>query len=222
MAEQSIVVSLGGRELKYTRARLGGFIKLQRARDAIHEAAKTGDNGGIVDGLYDFLTASGPEIPRAIFETAPWWEIFEAYTAVESLNVIPDASEFSLLKYSQKTSKRVPWDNPLRSTIIWIHLIASEYGWSREEIENLWPEEAVAYVMEILVDQQQEREFIHSLSELAYSYNKTTKKSRYEPLPRPQWMIFGSGKPKDLQQVPDELRPKGVVIYPKGDEHAIH
>ncbi|KKL45509.1 hypothetical protein LCGC14_2354950, partial [marine sediment metagenome] len=133
---------------------------------------------------------------------------------------------FSIIRFAQDGGKPVPWDHSERSIIMWIHLIASCYSWSKEDIENLWPEEATAFVQEIIADEQHEREFVHSLSKVAYEYQKSSGKSRYKPLSQPAWMRFRQPIQKKhlITKVPKGLLPVGNVIYPEGtrDEEKLH
>lgn len=215
MAERSVIVTLGGREWEISRARLGGFLRLQQARESINRGVEEAANGWIVDGIFEFLRVSIPDLEASKFYTSPWHDVFYAYSQIEELNRLPHGAEFAILKFPTKTSHRsVPWDNPLRAVIIWIHLIAKNYSWSRSEIEHMWPEEAIAFVQEIMADEQMDREFVHMLSAVAYEYNKTTKKSQYRPLARPMWMVMQSVDDV-ITMLRKDFLPVGNVIYPK-------
>jgi len=214
MADQSVTIALGERAWQVKRARLGGFLRLQQARESINRGIQNADNGSIVDGLLEFLRVCIPDLEAKDFHSAPWWEVFVAYVAVERLNRLPHAAEFAILRFPSDSHRTVPWDNPLRSVILWIHLIASTYSWAKDQIEQLWPEEAVAYVQEILADKQEQREFFHSLSEVAYRYNKATKKSTYKPLTRPAWMVMRSKGGDLVTVIRADMVPVGNVIYP--------
>lgn len=214
MVERSVIVALGGREWKISRARLGGFLRLQQARDSLNHGIEEADNGKIVDSIFEFVRVSIPDLEANEFYQSPWYEAFFAYSQVEELNRLPRGAEFAILKFPTESKGRpVPWDNHLRAVIIWIHLIAKNYAWSKEEIENLWPEEAVAYVQEIMADEQMDREFIHMLSQVAYEYNKTTKKSQYRPLARPLWMVMQSPE-EVITTMRRDFLPMGKVLYP--------
>lgn len=222
MSGTSVKIALGGREWEITRARLGGFIRLQREREGFYKAKDTGDNRAITGALHAFLSVALSDLTLEEFYNAPWWEIFIAYIKIEKLNILPYRDDFAILQFSMVGGRPVPWDNPLRSDILWVHLIASRYNWSKEEIEHLWPEDAIAFVQEILSDQQQENEFIHQLSEVAYEYNKSTKKSHYKPLQRPMWMT--ARRKKDIiTKIRRDMLPVGNVVFPEGvDEELIH
>jgi hypothetical protein len=215
MDQRSQTISLGGREWIINRARLGGFIRLQQAREDLYKGADEADNGLITNALYDFLRVALPDLKITDFHSAPWFEVFGVYLTIERINTIPDQVEYAILRFAQASKRGVPWDNPMRSTILWVHIIARAYGWSKEQIENLWPEEAVALVQEIMVDDQYEKEFFHSLSQVSYQYNKATKKSNYVPLKRPLWMT--ARRKKDIiTLMRRDLLPVGKIEYPPG------
>ncbi len=217
MAPDFIEVSIGGLDYKVSRVRLGLFLKLQRAARRLKKAATQADTGAIADALFEYLTVCMNGLTRKDFNSSPWYEVVSAYQVILSLNRIPGAENFSMLKSPNiSTGKTIAWDHDDREVILWIHTLASAYNWSRTEIENMWPEEAVGFIQEILVDQQFEREFFYSLSEIAYPYDKATKRSRYIPMNRPAWMVIGGGR-KDQRVLKDSL-PVGNVIYPEGEE----
>jgi hypothetical protein len=225
MSDATVLIALGGREWEIARARLGDFLKLQQARESVLEGVRSDDNGKIVGGLYAFLRVMLSDLTLEEFHQAPWDEVATAYLLIEQVNILPHRDEFAIIRYAMGDGDKVPWANPLRPIMIWVHLIAKAYGWSRDAIFNLLPEEAIALVQEILADSQIDREFMHALSEISYEYNKTTKKSHYKPLQRPAWMVFGDRKGgiKKTKLRKDWL-PKGNVIYPKdaGDAEIIH
>lgn len=215
MAEQSVNIALGGRGWDITRARLGVFLRLQKARETLNKGIEEVDNGQIVGGFYEFLSVVLPDLRPEDFHSAPWFEVFSAYVVTEKINQVPDGAEFAILRFPTEGEKAVPWDNSLRMFLIWIHLIAKTYAWSKEEIENLWPEEAIGFVQEIMADEQAEREFAHSLSEIAYQYNKTTKKSDYKPLERPLWMTVKKASKKIITKLRRDMMPVGNIVYPR-------
>jgi hypothetical protein len=212
------LVRLGGRAHTVTRARLGGYLALQRAQRRIDEAGNRGEVKPITDGLYEYLCLAIPALERVEFDDAPWYEVVAAYVAVLDLNTIPEREKYAIL-VGQGKDRTVPWDYPERDEILWIHTLATAYHWSKADIEALWPEEAVAYLQEIRAEEQYSREFAYSLSEVAYPYDKATKKSRYKPLDRPAWMVRilrSRGRRRRFPApVPESLRPSGHIVFPK-------
>lgn len=217
---QNVTISLGGQEYEIFRARLGKYLLLQEAvaslREAGEAAAKGGGSRPIIEALSAYLNVYVPNLTRAQLSTYSWVEIFSAMAKIAALNEI--GVDFAILKFSDDgDGLPVPWDYPERMRHYWIHLLAYAYKWSKKEVENIWPEEAYAYLQEIIAHEQHEREFIHSLSELAYQYDQATKKARYQPLPRPAWMILRDPK-SVITKLPKALMPVGNVEYPEGEE----
>jgi len=107
-----------------------------------------------------------------------------------------------------------PYDYEGRYWAWWVHELASRYGWSRDEIFNLWPEEAAVYLQEILISKIEEAEQARSLSEVSYRYDKQTKKSKFIPMPKPGWMVgdvANGNEPKKVKILKGFL-PVGNVI----------
>lgn len=220
-------ISLGGDSYEIKRSRLGKYLDLLTQRDHLDEAVESGGNQLIASGLYEYLRISLPDLEQATFESAPWFEIMQAFVSVVDMNVIPKADQYAIInvEYDEDDDDGsigdvVPWTYPGRSGLVWKHLLASAYNWSLEEIDDLWPEQAIQFLMEILADEFSDKEFIHSLSELAYEYDKTTKTSRYRPLRRPAWMVEGSKASKEerkksvLTSLRRDFLPAGLIIGP--------
>lgn len=214
---EAIEIKLGGLAWKVRRGRLGTFLRLLKAKRLIQNASKKGDSGSIADGLFEYFQTAIPKLNRGQFNSAPWYEIIQAYIRIGELNKIKKVDQYALFSIGDPSPKSpVAWDHDERTVILWIHIIAYAYKWSKQEIENLWPEEAIGYIQEILAEDQMRQEFEYSLSEIAYPYDSATKKQKYKPLMRPLWMV-GSKRPK-LYRVEKKLLPIGNVIYPPGED----
>lgn len=209
-----ITIQLGGSEHEIARSRLNGFLALQRANELIKYAVRIDDNAKIADGLYAYLRVSIPELRRATFNVVDWHEIFDAYDKIDRQNQIPGLEDFAILiQRATKRGRTEAWHYPGRTPNIWIHIIANVYHWSREEILNLWPEEAVAYIQEIQAEKFRERNFLHSLSSVAYNYDKQSKKSKYVPLNMPGWMLSGiRNRINPLGKVHPKFIPVGKIV----------
>jgi len=96
------------------------------------------------------------------------------------------------------------------------HKLASRYGWSRGEIFKLWPEEAAAYIQEIMVSEYHEREDRRALSEISYQYDKATKTSRFIPAPFYNWMVDPA--PPAPVRILAKMLPVGKIIKMEDDE----
>ena len=127
-------------------------------------------------------------IPLWVFNRVSWSNTLSLYFLAVSINSpskIPLLTTFS----NKKKDRPVSWDYEERNYIYWSHLLASEYGWTLDYIFNLDTNVALAHIQEILTDQQLNREFTWSTTEIAYPYNSTTKESKFKPLERPYWML---------------------------------
>ena len=114
----------------------------------------------------------------------------------------------------RKESEKESWDYPGRLWFFYSSTIASAFGWSNEEIANLSVDDALSYIQEILTTQYLEREFIWSTTEIAYVYNKQSKKSTYTHLPKPYWMLpdMNAKNNKRVVPVPKNLLPIGQGV----------
>lgn len=197
------------------RARLGLFLKLERCLHDLREAIKQRNSGGVVSAIYRYLTTATNE--AIDFSELNWFEILTAFFNVRGMNVV--LIELPILKTRiEERASISPWDHPDRPFLMWIHLLAQNYGWSLTEIESLWPEDAAMYVQEILVDEQLIREWQYSLSSVAYPADSKGK-VRFKPLPRPSWMQ--KGRPRKMK-VLKELLPVGVIINLSDEDEARH
>lgn len=118
-------------------------------------------------------------------ENLPWEYVVDAfYKIVAKVPIV----KLPLTAGYIDTVSNSPWDYEGRTWHLYSHLLAKAYGWKLDYISQLQVEEALAKIQEILTDEQLGREFIYSLSEIAYPYDQSTKKSTFQPLPRPAWM----------------------------------
>ena len=171
--------------------------------------------------LLSFLSTAF-RINQKHFEKAEWDKVILAFYAIclKSPTV-----KLPLLMPSDTESKKDDWEYDGRTWHLYAHMIANSYGWSFEYISQLRVGDALATIQEIITDEQLNKEFIYSLSEIAYPYNKNTKESKFIPLPRPQWMrprvreirrykIPVSSMPigvVDYDAIPEEIRPTKIV-----------
>lgn len=209
--EPQAPVKVGGHEFNLTRARLGGFLRLQAELEAYDKAAKSWDLHDMAEGLWRVLN-TGLGLDRATFETAPWFEVVEAFVRVQTVNALPETEKLAMLRMAEK-SRPVPWDYEGRTAIAFVHILAESYGWSKQEVLDLWPEEALALMQEIEASDFVRREFEHMHSQLAYKYDKRGK-GTYQPLKKPAWMVF---RPKRLvTQLLRKALPLGNVVFHDG------
>lgn len=213
--DRGVTVKIGGREFTVARARLGLFLDLEIALSRLQDAVKSDGTGDIADALFSYLSACIPELDRGVFNEAPWYEIVNAYASLVAMNKIK--GDFAIMTRNKTKNRPVPWDYPERVKVVWIHMLADAYNWTKAEIESLNLEEAIGYAQEIQADEQFEREFLYSLSEIAYPYDKASKKSRFMPMKRPLWMVLLKELPRT--RLVKAFLPQGMIVTLEDQAH---
>lgn len=157
--------------------------------------------------IIEYLSVAGLTDEQS--KKASVYELLDAFFALRQLNA------WQWLLPWLANSKSEPgqpefYDYSGRRWAVWVHRLASRYGWSRDEIFNLWAEEAAAYIQEIMVSEYHEREDLRALSELSYRYDKITKMSNFIPTPAYSWMV--DDRPPAAVKTPIRLLPIGNVV----------
>lgn len=197
---QAVTIHLGGVEYLVPRARLGLHLRLSR----IAERFDLSDDIDILTGaVSEYLDACG--LP----DGGTGAERLAAFVALRLLNTWAWELPFMTGQIDPER-KPPPYEYKDRTWAWWVHTLASRYGWSRDQVFDLWPEEAACYLQETFVSQFDEADERRSLSELAYKYDRASKKSRYIPLSRPAWMA-GREPPKERRVRRDHI-PVGKII----------
>ena len=205
---RSSVINVGGREIEIPRARLRTWFELERIRRKIKEASERGEAATVSDLLCVYLsTASGES--EDVFASAPWYETAIAFGLVSALNM--STVNFPLFRNTVSTGKEVPWNYEGRDWYEWVHVLALAYGWTLDVISELEIEDGIALLQEVLTDEQLDREWMWSMSENAYEYIPSSKKSKFRPLPRPAWMLPLPSMPQSVK-IRKDMLPVGKVI----------
>ena len=149
----------------------------------------------------------------------PWINTVVILGRIREIN--SPSIDFPSLQNEIKENKTIyGWDYEGRTWYLWLHSLAKEYGWSSEYIAELDVDDALGLMQEILVSEQLSREWEWSLSEIAYPYDKASKKSKFHPLKRPIWMVRGT-RLKEPPKIKIEKRfiPVGNVIRYDNTKH---
>lgn len=186
------------------RAKFGNHIRLAELQTKIDKALINGRSSEASTWIsayfficdFDSRDLSGEELLIAFYRLC-------------NLNKLRYVLAFQ--NWQGKPAEPVKYDYPGRQWAWWIHKIASRYGWSKDEIFNLWPEEAAAYLQEILVAEYHENEQRRWLSEIPWESDRLAKKRRYKPLPKPGWMS-PEEKPEVIVRVHKSRMPVGNII----------
>lgn len=185
------------------RARFGNHLRLADIADEVSQAFSDGNakEASRLINAYFFIAGFKTD------ELSGFQQLVAYYKLVE-LNQLQGL--FAFQKQTIEPGKEPPYAYNNRFIVWWIHKLASRYGWSRNDIFELWPEEAAAYLQEIFLSEVEEWEQERSLSELAYKYDKTTKKSRFIPTPKPNWMVMEE-ETKTIR-IRRDMLPMGEII----------
>ena len=207
MLLHSLIAAILARIMKHRREyRFGRWMQLEQIKEKIITAAENG--GDFPDRVLEYISV-------AVGVSSKWYEKADWMRVISLLYVCLSKSptvHLPLLTPSHEKSEPEPWHYEGRTWHAYSHILAKAYGWTLKEISQLKVEDALAKIQEILVDEQLEREFVHGLSEIAYPYDKNTKKSTYKPLPRPHWMR-PAAKPIQRFKIPKSMMPMGNVVY---------
>jgi hypothetical protein len=202
---QGIKIIISGEPVWIARRRLLAHlqlsdlsVKISQDKEPIRAAAY----------LIEYLALAG--LSDKQIKEASVYELLEAFFALQQLNtwqwILPwlDNPEID------PTYQPEPYEYSGRRWAVWIHRLGSRYGWSPETIWNLWPEEAAAYIQEIMLSEYYEREDRRALSKLSYEYNKSTQTYKYRPAPMYSWMVDEG--PPELVRIPRNILPVGNII----------
>jgi len=185
------------------------WLELEQLKEKVIKAVGEGSDEFPTHLLSFFSTAF--HIHSKWYQDAEWDKIILAFYAVclKSPTV-----KLPLLEPTNDTesTKKEPWDYENRNWHLYAHMIAKSYGWTFSQISRLRVSDALATIQEIITDEQLDKEFVYSLSEIAYPYNKNTKEQKFNPMPRPSWM---RPRMKEIRRypIPINAMPSGVVDY---------
>jgi hypothetical protein len=189
------------------RATLYRWLQLEEIKERIFLAAEQRDKQELVDNFFDYLSTA---TNNDEWQDEPWIDVYHTFIEVERLNA--PTKPFPILIRSDKEDEN-GWTYRGRLWYYWLNRLASVYGWGVEQIKNLDIDDAIGLLQEILLDEQRERDFLWSASEIAYKYNPQTKKSTLQKLNRPEWMK-NTKKYKEPKKtnIRKDFMPLGMVM----------
>lgn len=185
------------------RARFGLHLRLGQLAQRIDRALDAGQAAQAARQMSAYFRLAGLETEKL---SGP--EMLTAFRKIDDLNRLKWILPFQ--KWQAPPGKPPPYDYEGRMIAWWIHKLASRYSWTRSYIfDELWPEEAAAYLQEILVGEYDEADERRALSELSYSFDKQSKTGRFRPTPRPGWMVEIKEKSVRIRR---DMLPLGHVV----------
>lgn len=178
---QKIIVFISGQAQEINRAKFGLHLHLSRLAEIFLGARDKGNIQEMTSIIEEYLF-------QCEIRNGTGLDQLNAFYQIQVLNRWQWELPFMAGDNKPKIDT-IPYDYNDRNWALWIHKLASRYSWTREQIFNLWPEEAACYIQEILVSEFQEYEEVRVLSEVSYKYDKSTKTNKYIDLPKPNWML---------------------------------
>lgn len=194
----------------------GSWLIEEELRGNIVTSAKE-SVGTFPQAIYTYIGYLINPIVNILFSRLPWDDTLQLMLFIFSKTKV--TTNIPLTRYQTKKEKveEISWNYNGRMKHYLIHILAKTYGWDDTYIKKLRVETALSYIQEIFVDDQLDKEFTYSMSEVAYPYNKNTKKSEFKPLPRPVWMQKEIKEVKKIKMLRSML-PMGNVQDVSGME----
>ena len=199
---------------RYFNPKFRKWIQQEEQKEKILEAVDSRAQD-FPDRVYAYLSTAFPLI-RWLLHHVNWVQLVFAFYYSQKLSL--EIKDLPIIKFApnkDKNKDRVDWDYPGRTWHLYSHILSKAYGWTLEYIANLSVKEALSKIQEIYTEDQLEKEFVWSTSENAYSYNKSTKKSDFRPLPKPYWMK-PAAKALPVMKMHRKLLPVGRVVNLSG------
>ena len=216
--------SLSDNSYSVTRPKLRKWLSIEKIRAKLLKSAEKKDSK-FIDYLLSYLSAL-LDIPTEDIEDNPWYEVIEGYhlSAVECSPKLDLSITMAGIEDTNAPDKLPdPWDYDERIWYSWCSLLAKNFSWSLEYISELDVDDGLALIQELELDEQFKKEWEWSLTEIAYKYDKSTKKSTLQPLPRPNWMKQATHfmskevqKPAVVVKISPSSIPAGVLLIDDG------
>lgn len=207
--ETSITLNLAHDTVIVERARFGLHVVLAEIAEDFDTYLRIGNTELILQKLTEYFN-------RCSLNIKDWstFDIMESFFKLRELNLLKCQLPFMLSQdidndKKDKEEKEVPYSYKGRIWTTWIHKLADAYGWTADYILNLYPEQVICFIQEIDLQKYYEGEEIRVLSELSYSYDKTTKKYTYVPNVMPGWM--SPKKKVNTVRVNKKMIPVGII-----------
>lgn len=202
------------------RLKLKKWAEMETTLKSIKECVDQGNYKKVSTLIVQVINLCGI---KGDFKNKPWNETASTFSDAQSVNKV--RVNLPILKQSASKEQDDPWDYIGREWAWWLNLFASNYGWNEAETAELDIDIAISLYQEIQVDEQMEREWTYGLSEMAYEYIPSTKKSKFRPLERPKWMLatkanYKKKEPKKIKILASMMPVGNVVKLSEEDEDA--
>lgn len=205
--------------LPIERKKLKDWIKLENMRGKIKESLKAGDPEDFSFRIINYVSFAY-NFPIEEIENRFWYDIAMMYDNACLINDIRIKIPMLLYPIKQDESKEVSYnfDYEEREWFVILNTFCKNYGWTIREVEEMDVDDAFPLLQEIRLQSQFEKEFIYSLSEIAYPYDENRKLHIFKPLERPEWMkeVVKVLPPKKTK-IRKDMLPVGLIIRSPGN-----
>lgn len=208
-------INILGKDYSIVRLKLKQWTQLEPLKEELEIAISKKDHQAVFEVMVKVIEMAIVPIGEVQWNTLPWYDFIAVYSEVLTTNSI--TVEFPILRGREKKDKKLPWEYKGRSWYFWLNLFAKNYGWSEETISNLEIDTAIGAYQEIAIEEQLQKEWEWGLSEVTYSYEKSTGKSKHTPLQRPAWMNPIIPKQLPIVKMKKSHMPVGNIIDVQGN-----
>ena len=203
-------IKINNIDVEIKRLKLKEWAKLEPLKKLIDEETSKNNYTGIATAMQKVVELSSVTSSPIEWETLPWWDFLSVYNEVIYANL--PTIKFPILRGNISKENKLPWEYDGREWYFWLNLFARNYGWSSETVANMDIDDALGAYQEIAISEQLEKEWEWGLSEVAYSYDKGTKSSKFVPLQRPEWMAPIVPKELPVVKMKKSFLPVGNII----------
>lgn len=213
-----------GKSYQAKRFKLRQWLTFADLQEKVMDSAERLDIDGVADAICSYLSVAC-DMPIEDIRSAPWYDAVYGYSCFLLVNKLDDRLPL-LHALKDKFQEVNSWEYEGRIFYYFVHILASAYSWTMTYIEDMDIDDALAMIQESSVERQLQREWEWSLSEIAYSYDENTHKSKFIELPRPNWMKLPVKQTRQPNlpkiRIPIDMMPKGIVISYNPDEPIVN
>lgn len=185
------------------------WLELEEVKQNIQRAIQHRNRSDLSHQIFVYV-GMALSISPDILTDIPYQDVLSAFNDISSLNSLSVDLPFMQIQ-KKRVDAELPYDYPNRLWWIWAHQLAKDFGWTLDYIEELDPNNAACLYQEHLIRDYFDREWQWMCSQNSVGYDSTSKKSKYNPLPKPFWMYPKPVPPKKVKML-KSMVPSGIIV----------